>query len=436
MPALKIPRYDDNCALCRVAKADKTGSHLAPNFLIHGAFSFDGKGGRFREIVTRDNLNMQSRWLYYGQEVSPEAISADRGRGLTDEELEGNINVLECDNLFCSGCEARFALLESEYAKFYRGEKTAVNARVAYLFWISVFWRMAVGRMSIFLDGEDEFAMRGILDRHITSASEICGGSADMGDFGYVLWRTRGIRKGFSGIFGTRTEHSPYMIILNDMVVMLLSGISRLKGSVKYAGWEIAQDSINTYMRPEVLVNEISLEEFARLKRFILDESLEAGWGRLSEMVKLDCREQDRSSGKLHSVEKEAELIEAAKLVDGELERPELIIRNLDVFFFGDVKRHWFARKGEEYDILEDENIMIFPFDIENYKSDLRRYNAAGRDISGMPMVDVFMPEKFWKGKRGYSKSQKDMEKFVGMLVAQGYTDNDIRDNLRSKENE
>lgn len=149
MPALKIPRYDDDCALCRVAKADKTGSHLAPNFLVHGAFSFDGKGGRFREIVTRDNLNTQSRWLFYGQEVSPEAISADRGRGLTDEELEGNINVLECDNLFCSRCEARFALLESEYAV-----------------------------------------------------------------------------------------------------------------------WEIAPDSINTYRESEVLVNEISLEEFARLKRF------------------------------------------------------------------------------------------------------------------------------------------------------------------------
>lgn len=159
MPALKIHRYDDDCALCRVAEADKAGSHLAPNFLGHGAFSFDGKGGRFREIVARDNLNTQSRWLFYGQEVSPEAISADRGRSLTDEELG----------------------------------------------------------------------------------------------------------------------------------------------------------------------------------------------------------------------------------------RPELVIRNLDVFFFGDVKRHWFARKGEEYDILEDENIMIFPFDIEM---------------------------------------------FVDMLEAQGYTDNDIRDNLRSKENE
>ena len=223
---------------------------------------------------------------------------------------------------------------------------------------------------------------------------------------------------------------------MNDMVVMLLSGVSRQKGPLEYAGREIALGSINTYKKPEVLVNEISLEEFARLKRFVLDESLKAGWGRLSEMVKLDCRERDRSSGKPHSVEKEAELIEAARLVDGELGRPELVIRNLDVFFFGDVKLHWFARKGEGYDILEDENIMIFPFDIENYKSDLRRYNAAGRDISGMPMVDVFMPERFWKGKRGYSRTRKDMEGFVDMLVARGYTDNDIRDNLRSKENE
>ena len=70
-----------------------------------------------------------------------------------------------------------------------------------------MFWRMGVGRMSIFLDGEDDFAMR-----------------------------------------------------------------------------EIALGRINTYKEPEVLVNEISLEEFARLKRFVLDESLEAGG------ISLPCR--------------------------------------------------------------------------------------------------------------------------------------------------
>lgn len=436
MPALKLPRYDDDCALCRAVKADKTGSHLAPNFLIHGAFSFDGKGSRFREIVMRDNLNTQSRSLFYGAEVSPEAISADLGRGLTDEEIDSNINVLECDNLFCTGCEARFALLESEYAKFYRGEKTAVNAKVAYLFWLSVFWRMCVGRMSIFLDGEDEFAMRGILDRNITSIAGICGSSADMGDFGYVLWRAEGVRKGFSGIFGTRTEHSPYMIIVNDMVVMLLSGVSKLKSSVEYAGWEIAQDSINTYKEPDVLINEISLEEFARLKRFVLDESLDAGWGPMREKVELDCRERDRSCGRLHSEAKKEELIAAARQADEVMGR-SFKIRNLDVFFFGEVKRHWFARKGERYDILQDENMMVFPLDIENYKLDLIRFRNIRGDISMMPLVDVYLPARYWRRNiEGFLASQMYFDELVDMLEDQGYSDDDIKDNLRTKEND
>ena len=69
---LKIDRCDSRCALCREAEADKTGSHLAPNFMIHGMFSFDGKGRRNREISMRDHLNTSERMVYYGPEVSPE----------------------------------------------------------------------------------------------------------------------------------------------------------------------------------------------------------------------------------------------------------------------------------------------------------------------------------------------------------------------------
>ena len=85
---LKIDRCDSRCALCREAEADKTGSHLAPNFMIHGMFSFDGKGRRNREISMRDHLNTSERMVYYGPEVSPDAINADHGGDLTDEELE------------------------------------------------------------------------------------------------------------------------------------------------------------------------------------------------------------------------------------------------------------------------------------------------------------------------------------------------------------
>lgn len=435
MSAIKIPRYDENCALCRTAIADKTGSHLAPNFLIHGAFSFDGKGKRFREIVARESLNGQDRPIFYGQDVSPYAIEADLGHEMSDEEIANNINILECDYLFCSNCEKRFSILETEYAQFYRGEKKVINSKVSYLFWLSVFWRMCVGHMSIFLKGEDEFKMREIIDHHLTNLTDISLSSEDMGDFGYVLWRTKGIKKGFSGIFGTRTEHSPYMIIVNDMIIMLISEVSKLKDNFTYAGWEISLDSINTYKEEEVITTEISLEDFARLKRFVLDESIKVGWGQFREKVELDCREHDRSNNRLHSVEKESELIAAARYADEESKKPAFKIRNIYAFYFADLKRHWFARQHKKYNILQDENMFIFPFDIENYKTDLLHYYNQHNDISCMPMVDVYMQKKYWKNKYGYLNTQAYFEIMVDNLRAEGYTDNDIMNNLRSKGN-
>ena len=435
MAAIKIPRYDENCALCRKVKANKTGSHLAPNFLIHGAFSFDGKGKRFREIATRENLNTLSRDVFYGQEVSPDAIAADLGHEMSDEEIDNNINVLECDNLFCTGCENRFGILETEYAKFYNGEKSSINSKVAYLFWLSVFWRMCVGHMSIFLDGEDEFKMREILDKNITNLSDISQSTDDMGDFGYVLWRTKGIRKGFSGVIGTRTEHSPYMVVINDIVILLISSVSQLNENFTYAGWEISLDSINTYKEGDVSVNEITLEEFARLKRFVMDESLEVGWGPLREKVELDCREHDRSNGRLHSVDDESRLIEKARKADEIMGRPDFTVRNLAAFHFAELKRHWFARKNVKYDILQDENMFIFPFDIENYRNDLFRYYNKNNDISSMPLVDLYMPKKYWKNKKRFNESQLHFDLLIDLLEDHGYTDNDIKDNLRTKGN-
>lgn len=434
MTAIQVPRYDTQCALCRATEANKTGSHLAPNFLIHEVFSFDGKGKRFREIAIRDNLNTQTRSIYYGPEVSPDAINADQGHEMTDEELEKNINTLECDNLFCIRCEDRFGILETEYAKFYKGEKRTIDSKVAYLFWLSVFWRMCVGHMSIFLDGEDEFAMREILDRCITSLPEISQSEADMGDFGYVLWRTKGIRKGFSGIFGTRTEHSPYMIIINDMVVLLVSHLSRLDTDIEYADWRIPLDSINTYKEEEVVVTEIPLEDFARLRRFVIDESFESGWGPLREKMELDCREHDRSNRRLHSVENEEVLIAAAQEKDEEQGRP-CRIRNRDKFCIAAIKRYWFARKHKKYDLLKDENMFVFPFDIENYKRDLIQWYRKTGDISRMPLVDIFMHKKYWKNKPGFLSSQVWFKDMVDKLEKEGYTDNDIMDNLRTKEN-
>ena len=42
-------RLDTRCCLCRTLPANKTRSHMVPNFLAHPTFSWDGKGKRFRE---------------------------------------------------------------------------------------------------------------------------------------------------------------------------------------------------------------------------------------------------------------------------------------------------------------------------------------------------------------------------------------------------
>lgn len=39
-----INRNDSRCCLCRIMPANKTGSHMVPNFLSHPTFSWDGKG--------------------------------------------------------------------------------------------------------------------------------------------------------------------------------------------------------------------------------------------------------------------------------------------------------------------------------------------------------------------------------------------------------
>lgn len=431
MSALVIPRYDSNCALCRKLEADKTGSHLVPNFLIHGTFSFDGKGPRDREIARRTHLNMNEEWNYYGSSVSPEAIRADLGRDLSDDELEKNRNLLECDYLFCSNCEKRFGVVEDAYAPFYRGTVKVVNSRVAYLFWLSVFWRMQVGHMSIFMSGEDEFAIREILDRSLLSKDEICSSEDDLGDFGYVLWRCKDVKKGDSGIFGTRTQHSPYMIIVGELVVLLYAGISKLERNIHYAGWTIEPDSFNTYHDEDVLETEIELEDFARLKRFVIDESKKA-YGPKREEVELDIREQERSMGRLHAVPYAKERLQQAISEDRKEGKP-FYARNSYRFEMAELKMVAAQREGKEYDFLKDRSLMLFPFDVDNYKADLLEIDKLGYDISMYPMVQVFMPKRYWVKKRYYEERMKMINRSLDELYENGYTYDDIMlDNMRT----
>lgn len=164
-----VNRYDTRCCLCRVLPANKTGSHMVPNFLAHPTFSWDGEGKRFHEALNHHFMNEPDKnCQFYGREVPDWRFAQGEGKKeVTEEDIEKNVNQLEYDNEFCSRCEDRFGVLESAYSIFYSGQQKTIHPRVAYLFWLSVLWRMSMGSMSIFMDMHDELALRKLLDENM-----------------------------------------------------------------------------------------------------------------------------------------------------------------------------------------------------------------------------------------------------------------------------
>lgn len=291
-----------------------------------------------------------------------------------------------------------------------------------------------MGRMSIFLKGEDEFEMRRILDENVTSLEDIEKSDSDLGNFGYIIWRVRGLQKGDSGIYGTRRDQSPYMVIVNDMVVLLVAEVSKFRKNFSYAGWQISCDDLNMYDCDGEVVNEISLEEFARLKRFVIDETEKYGWGPVQEKVKLNLREEDRTAGVLHSVgyNEERELLRVARMEDEASPRP-IFLRNSYRFSAAELKEYACIQEGKEYDVLKDRSLFLFQFDIDNYRNDLKRYVREGEDISGLPYVDKLFDKKYWEGKEGYRKKLEYLEETYHDLKEKGYTFEDFMNNLRSR---
>lgn len=434
MPGIEYKRNDSLCALCRLRDADEVGSHLAPNFLIHSAFSFDGAGPRDREIVAREHINDTARLVYYGRSVAPEAIDADYGGELSDEETDENINLLVYDHLFCKSCEKRFALLEQEYRQFYANPVKSISPRLAYLFWLSVFWRMSVGYMAILLGIEDELKIRSILDRGITTKKEIEQATDNLGDFGYVIWRTQGIKKGYSGILGTRSLTSPYLVIINDLVIMLLSDISKVKFPFKYGELEITENMVCDADKMGIITN-ITLEQFARIKRFVLDQPITESWGPLYEKALRHFREEDRTAGEPHSNELEKQALEELAELDNLTPREPLETRYLAAMNFGELKRHAAKRLNVDYDILKDDLMFLFPFDIENYKRDCRKLVKIGFDPYLLPFSDCYLLSK---KQLGNGKRMKDRWEYyedqLDFFLSQGYTLKDIvYDNMRTK---
>lgn len=223
-------------------------------------------------------------------------------------------------------------------------------------------------------------------------------------------------------------------MIHRNMVVLLVAGVSKYRKNFSYAGWQIDRGDLNTFNCDGEVVNEITLEDFALLKRFVIDETEKYGWGPALEKIKINLRERDRTAGILHSVgyNEERELLRVARIEDDANPHP-IFLRNSYKFSVAELKEYACKQEGKEYDVLKDRSLFLFQFDIDNYRNDFKRYVRVGEDISGLPYVDKLFDKKYWEGKEGYQKKLEYLEETYNDLKKNGYTLEDFMNNLRCK---
>lgn len=260
------------CMLCRKKMADKTGSHMVPHFLIAKVFSYDGSTHRDKVMVQVDNLSEGNQGHYFGAQVYGDTISEIIGRELTDEEVDNEIhktNALTIDYIFCKDCEDKFSVLESYYADILRGKIKDYPPAIPYLFWISVMWRMSVGKMGTVLETRHEEALRKILNSclSLTRDGVVTEGSR-MGHCAYSLYEADDTRDEALGILGSHSPTIPYQALIGGFLINFYMNVAKARKFCKKHHLPI--EDLNTGKDVEKRGN-LSFIEFWQAKRQILD---------------------------------------------------------------------------------------------------------------------------------------------------------------------
>lgn len=391
-------RLDSRCCLCRKCIANKTGSHMVPNFLAHPSFSFDAEGKRFREAldhfyVNRPDLNCS----FYGREVPTWRIEQMIGKEVSDEFLEKNINQLEFDNEFCSVCEDRWGVLETAYSQFYSGKVRDISPRLSYLFWLSVLYRMSLGSMGLQVNIEDEFNLRDILDKGICGKEkDLIKSEEDLGEWQYAIFKINGLVKyGDKGILGSYFNY-PYVIVVNDLIIVFYSKTPTDEQLV-VGPITIKREWLNTWQRPESII-EGDRRFFWEVRDWI-DEIHFNNYDPPREHALTTIRSEERHSGRAIDDEDKALLIKAARLSHPNFDMP-IRIRKAIHFVIADVRRKIAEEKGEKYSLLDDELVFLSEKNVQDYFEDLSEAAQCGYDVSSFPFYsdarDAIPDESKW----------------------------------------
>ncbi len=366
-----VGRYDTRCCLCRIRPANKTGSHMVPNFLSHPTFSWDGKGKRFHEALNHHFLNeLEKNCTFYGREVPDWRFAKGEGKEvITEEDIEKNVNQLEFDNEFCSECESRFGLLESAYSQYYNGQKKKINSRLAYLFWLSVLWRMSMGSMSIFMDMKDELSLRKLLNDNILgSTKEIENSEDDLGDWKYAIFRAEGLKEGDKGILGYRKECSPYVVMYNDLVMVFYHCKPNDK-ELNIGPIKVKSDNLNDWTKETETSVVVSRRWFWDVRDW-LDVSSYDYYDPIRERTLIKIREKERSEDRCIPAKIKEKAVKKARISNGPRDRL-FHIRKMERICGAWIRLGEANEKGEYYNPLFDDELFLQQKDFDNYYTDL-----------------------------------------------------------------
>lgn len=400
---LVVGRNDTRCCLCRVMPANKTGSHMVPNFLAHPTFSWDGKGKRFHEALNHDFINAQDRnCQFYGREVPDWRFALGEGKkDVTEEDIKKNVNQLEFDNEFCSHCENRFGVLEMAYSQFYNGQQKKIHPRVAYLFWLSVLWRMSMGSMSIFMDIHEELALHKLLDDNmLNTVKEIEESDTDLADWRYAMYKADNLRDGDKGILGYRKECSPYVVMYNDLV-MVFYHHNPTDEELTIGPISVQREMLNDWHSEEKSL-KVDRRWFWDVRDWI-DESSYDFYDPAREKALISIRETERSENRVIDAQVKAEAIKVERLTMGP-QGKMVRIRKLPRIFGVWMRKKEAEEKGVAYDPLNDEDMFLQQRDFDQYYHDLA---ALSRDPEHHSDIEEF---PFYKEARMAISNESDWE--------------------------
>lgn len=212
----RLEYTESACPICGKPHRDKTGMHLVPLLLIKHLFP------RYKELAIEENNAMAFSFGYAGRDLASH-INDIRGYELTDEEVELEQlmpNPLTRDYLWCTDCEHRFTTIENMMLEVHEKQlqNDAYEYKAPYLFWLSVFWRMSIGKMGIQLPKEVEEKIADMIHRAVEPNGTFHWDEVET-CFYYGATQCFDTREELMGIWGMRKQEIPYLIIIGNLVL-------------------------------------------------------------------------------------------------------------------------------------------------------------------------------------------------------------------------